>query len=444
MALRPNERYPGQTEEPDARYPWGSARNQAVPGDGTGYPWEKDVPNDIMGLLQSLLVESGIEPSGAPDEVGASQYLQALGLIMDERARHLASMNWEPVSIGNAAGSLTDDPLLGRQGVVVVPYSAGSLYKQEAIYLWGGTRVYRSFDARVWEDRGVHGVPGSASSVRGMAAGLMSDGVTTALVMWSGSSGGQIRSTNSDGSVWGNSGTLPVSFDASRSFGGAFRGRFFISGKGRIYFSDDLSLNEEWSSILVPGWTGAPPNDAACFAAGPSDVGCAFGINGGPGLVHSADGDTWASAPLPSGAFHGVNALTWSASHNRWIALSGTVGAKLFTAPAGFGSWTEYAVPVGWSSVRAVTSLGKSVVVAANDALWISRDLEDWSIIPDVTLTPNSSFPSQWEYLVTVNGRMWAGRRHRLSSLMVTEQSRTLRFPGSDPLAVGVSAGASS
>ncbi len=78
MALIPQDRYPGGSIEGDAGYPLGRARNITQPGDGTGYPWEQDGINDLLGFQQALLDAAGITPTGNPDAVGASQYLDAI------------------------------------------------------------------------------------------------------------------------------------------------------------------------------------------------------------------------------------------------------------------------------------------------------------------------------------------------------------------------------
>ena len=77
MALAPSTRYPAQTDT-DAGYPQGKARNAGSYQDGTGTPLERDWVNDVWGLLQSLLDDAGLTPSGSPDQVGASQYLEAI------------------------------------------------------------------------------------------------------------------------------------------------------------------------------------------------------------------------------------------------------------------------------------------------------------------------------------------------------------------------------
>lgn len=78
--------YNGQTAAPDANYTYGSARDDAAPGDLTGTPRIAAEVNDIMGFQQALLNEASIIPSGSPDTAATSQYLQALRKIISELA----------------------------------------------------------------------------------------------------------------------------------------------------------------------------------------------------------------------------------------------------------------------------------------------------------------------------------------------------------------------
>lgn len=78
MALIPSSRYPAQTDTGDAAYPRGKARNAGSFQDGTGTPLEASWLNDLWGFQQALLGAAEITPSGTPDAVGASQYLDAL------------------------------------------------------------------------------------------------------------------------------------------------------------------------------------------------------------------------------------------------------------------------------------------------------------------------------------------------------------------------------
>ena len=82
MAISPRTRYPGQIDITDpAGYPEGAAQNVTVSGDGTGTPLEKDLTNDVLGFQQALLAAAGLTPSGTPEKVGASQYLDAVRAI---------------------------------------------------------------------------------------------------------------------------------------------------------------------------------------------------------------------------------------------------------------------------------------------------------------------------------------------------------------------------
>lgn len=81
MAISPQTIYAGQIDTSDPAYPHGKARNVTTPGDGTGTPFEERWVNDLYGFQQALLAEVGAVPSGNPDEVGASQYLDAVRLV---------------------------------------------------------------------------------------------------------------------------------------------------------------------------------------------------------------------------------------------------------------------------------------------------------------------------------------------------------------------------
>lgn len=81
MAINPETQYPGKIAPATAQYPFGAARNITVPGDGKGTPWEAAIVNDNLGFQQSLLSEADLVPSGTPEQVGASQYLEALRII---------------------------------------------------------------------------------------------------------------------------------------------------------------------------------------------------------------------------------------------------------------------------------------------------------------------------------------------------------------------------
>lgn len=78
MAINPYSLFPTKTSAPSGDYPYGSARNVTVSGDGTGTPWDFRVLNDVWGFLQYLLNAAGITPSGVADNVNTSDYATAL------------------------------------------------------------------------------------------------------------------------------------------------------------------------------------------------------------------------------------------------------------------------------------------------------------------------------------------------------------------------------
>ncbi len=115
MALNPAARYPGQTNAPNAAYPYGSAKNILVTGDGTGTPWEEAIPNDMWGFFQALLADVGETPTGDPDEVGASQYLDAINTKLAPKA--IAPVTSADNSIPRMNG--TDQKTLQSSGVLI-------------------------------------------------------------------------------------------------------------------------------------------------------------------------------------------------------------------------------------------------------------------------------------------------------------------------------------
>ncbi len=92
MAINPEALYPGKIAPSTPDYPYGAARNITVPGDGSGTPWEAGLVNDLFGFQQALLGMAGIVPSGNPDKVGASQYLEALTKAFDRSFDSTAAM----------------------------------------------------------------------------------------------------------------------------------------------------------------------------------------------------------------------------------------------------------------------------------------------------------------------------------------------------------------
>lgn len=87
MAIIPSALYPAQVDA-DPAYPHGKARNAGSYQDGTGTPLEQKWLNDDWGFKQALLAAAAIAPSGTPDAVGASQYLDAIRTLGALRYAH--------------------------------------------------------------------------------------------------------------------------------------------------------------------------------------------------------------------------------------------------------------------------------------------------------------------------------------------------------------------
>lgn len=87
MAIAPKNAFPGKIDLTDLiGYPEGKARDVSTPSALDGTPWVALLLNDVFGFQQALLKASipPIVPSGSPDKVGASQYLQALINIIQQ------------------------------------------------------------------------------------------------------------------------------------------------------------------------------------------------------------------------------------------------------------------------------------------------------------------------------------------------------------------------
>lgn len=142
MAIAPGAVYPGQTITSDPGYPLGRARNVTVSGDGIGFPLEQTWVNDLFGLLQSLLIETGITPSGTADAVGASQYLTALQQMMGGTKTASAAVTANIASLGAAFAAdwgpakqlfLTPD----ARGRTIRSFVAGAVQRTKVITNFG-------------------------------------------------------------------------------------------------------------------------------------------------------------------------------------------------------------------------------------------------------------------------------------------------------------------
>lgn len=79
-------RYPTKSQADAINYALaGKARNVTASGDGTGTPLEKDWLNDHFGFQQALMAQAGLTPNGTVETQIASQLLEALKIVIQQR-----------------------------------------------------------------------------------------------------------------------------------------------------------------------------------------------------------------------------------------------------------------------------------------------------------------------------------------------------------------------
>lgn len=85
MAIKIYEKFAPRANPADGDYPYGSIKNESVPGAKDGTPLDAVWANDYAGFDAALLADSETTPSGDPDTVGSSQRLEAIKAIAGAR-----------------------------------------------------------------------------------------------------------------------------------------------------------------------------------------------------------------------------------------------------------------------------------------------------------------------------------------------------------------------
>lgn len=78
MAIKIYERFAPFANPADGDYPYGSIKNDSIPGAEDGTPLDATWGNDYVGFDAALFSEVGIVPNGNPDTVVSSQRLEAI------------------------------------------------------------------------------------------------------------------------------------------------------------------------------------------------------------------------------------------------------------------------------------------------------------------------------------------------------------------------------
>lgn len=78
MAIKIFEKFAPFANPADGDYPYGSIKNDSIPGAEDGTPLDAVWANDYAGFDAELFAQAGIAPSGQPDKLGASQRVDAI------------------------------------------------------------------------------------------------------------------------------------------------------------------------------------------------------------------------------------------------------------------------------------------------------------------------------------------------------------------------------
>lgn len=132
MAINLFNKYGSRANPPSIDYPEGSIKNRSAPDVKDGTPLDADWANDHQGFFQSLLSSAGVVANGIADKVGASQYFDALNLVIKgqvpfatqaEFDAHTASdlvvspLVMQPLFSGTATLTATDNKIV-MSGIV--------------------------------------------------------------------------------------------------------------------------------------------------------------------------------------------------------------------------------------------------------------------------------------------------------------------------------------
>jgi len=269
MAIIPSSRYPAQTDIA-AAYPQGKARNAGSYQDGTGTPLEKDWVNDQFGFHQALLDAAAIVPSGSPDQVGASQYLDAVRSVAARAATDQA-----------LRGFLSTCGVIALDDVPPVGVGLAAVYDEVTgltLISVGGVN-----GSHVVADDMRGDTQATSGTVTGVVAGAM-DPIARRVVLV-GNGGAFACSSTNFGTGWTNATTAPVS-SRNRIVWDATHGLFLASGG-----TANISTSPTGATWTTRALTGSAYGGVAVL---PSGVGLAsIGSAAALAFNVSANGTTW-------------------------------------------------------------------------------------------------------------------------------------------------------
>ncbi len=359
MALIPKDIYPAQTVSGDAGYPHGKARNRSTPGDGTGTPWEERLVNDIFGFQQALLEEALVTPSGVPDAVGASQYLDALKLLISNAQVDVLALNWKSFAATDAV-SIPSERL--QLAVAQDVGNRGESWLLAKSDVTGRLRKTRDFFA--------------ASS----HTAVLDDGGAVAITAIWGEVDRSGNSPDNDLLVLSSVSNLYQSVDVGETWEAGIAlgavcnvvarshplGLVIVAGTGTI-----KTLSAALGSLAsrtVPGtWAALTAGGIAVARGGESASAGAviWPASAVSNVLHSPDGVTWTNRSVDVGQ---VVSACWSEAHGQWFALT-TVG-KIYASPnPSTTAWVPLVTlhnSTAGPNFFSIRAFGRSVVIACS------------------------------------------------------------------------------
>lgn len=283
MALIPSSRYPAQTDVA-AEYPQGKARNASTFQDGTGTPLERDWVNDLWGFLQSLLEAAGVSPSGDPDEVGASDYLDATKIV----AAAAAQTALDPVLLRLRQIAINEPFVDVDESMALIRMSNGRL-----LILKSGAADLRSFAEH--DDNAQ--VSGTVASITSLVCGVASSGASRIVAI--GTGGNRCCYSADAGATWTAGSDLGSTPDTDGIIYNSTHSRFMVAFAAGVNVAQDVDAASTWASAST-GLASAQ-GGIAHFSNGDTLV-CGLDGSGDVAIARSTDGgDSWsAGATVPN------------------------------------------------------------------------------------------------------------------------------------------------
>lgn len=148
MAIKIYDKFAPRANPADADYPYGSLKNESVPGAKDGTPLDAGWGNDYAGFDAELFAQAGIVPSGTPDKLGASQRVDAMNTLYNHKAATI--INYQQLVDWLNSGTLNaviiepitlEDNVTIPAGRKVIFKDVGSIVMGNHSMVWNGEIV---------------------------------------------------------------------------------------------------------------------------------------------------------------------------------------------------------------------------------------------------------------------------------------------------------------